>query len=224
MLSSPFWAAGLKSRRAFGQVVTADLDTAKTLLVEGLEVLRLLDEHYYMSWMLGHQSRIAAREGRLEDAIDLFSQSRSRAQEIDYLRGVQTVSAGLGEVNVAAGHFEAAESAFEEGLAAAEQMSMIREMLGMVTKCAKVQAAMGEKLEAVEMLATVLAEPASTEQLFTDTSPINQIATEALEDIEKDLDPDEYSAAYAKGSSRPYDVLVKEVLDSRSRSRDGSPT
>ena len=214
-LSSPFWAPGHKSRRAFGALVTGDLGTAKTLLVEGMEVLRLLDEHYYMSWMLGHQGRIAAREGRLEDAIDLFGQSMNRARQIGYLRGVQTASAGLGEVNVAAGHFEAAESAFEEGLAAAEQMSMIREMLSMVTKCAKVQAAVGEKLDAVEMLATVLAEPASTQQLFTDTSPINQIATEALENIEKDLDPSEYSAAYARGAARRYDVLVKNVLDNR---------
>ena len=52
-LGSPFWGAGLKSRRAFGALVTGDLETAKRLLREGLEVCRLLGEHYYMSWMLG---------------------------------------------------------------------------------------------------------------------------------------------------------------------------
>ena len=216
-LGPPFWAAGLKSRRAFGALVTGDIDTAKRLLDEGLTVCQRLDEHYYMSWMLGHQGRIAAREGRLEDAVDSFSSSLDRARELGYLRGVQVASAGLGQVNVAAGNFEAAETAYIEGLAAAEQMSMIREMLGMVTMCAKVRGAIGQQSEAVEMLATVLAEPASAQQLFTDESPINQIATETLEDIEKDLDPVEYSDAYSRGSTRTYDVLVKNVLDSRSR-------
>jgi len=216
-LASPFWAAGLKSRRAFVALVMGELATAKRLLVEGLEVCQSLDERYYMSWMLGHQARIAAREGRLDDAIELFSRSVDRAQGIGYLRGVQVSSVGLGEANVAAGNVEEAEAAFVTSLAAAEQTSMVREMLGIVAKCAEVRAVMGSNTEAVEMLATVLAEPASTQQLFTDNIPINQFATETLVEIEKELDPDDYSAAFGRGSARPYDELVKSVLDGVSR-------
>jgi len=216
-LGSPFWAAGLKSRRAFVALVTGDLDTAKKLLEEGLEVCQALNEHYYVSWMLGHQARIARREGRVDDAIDLFTQGLRRAQEIGYLRGVQISSVGLGEANIDAGDLVGAETAFITSLAAAEQASMVREMLGLVTKCAEVRAEMGLKLEAVEMLATVLAEPGSSQQLFTDNIPIDQFAQEALGEIEKDVDPGEYSAAYGRGAARGYGDLVKNVLDPAAR-------
>jgi predicted ATPase/class 3 adenylate cyclase len=216
-LGSPFWAAGLKSRRAFVALVTGDLDTAKKLLEEGLEVCQSLNEHYYVSWMLGHQARIARREGRVDDAIDLFTQGLRRAQEIGYLRGVQVSSVGLGEANIDAGELVGAETAFITSLAAAEQASMVREMLGLVTKCAEVRAEMGLKLEAVEMLATVLAEPGSSQQLFTDNIPIDQFAQEALDEIEKDVDPGEYSAAYGRGAARGYGDLVKNVLDTVAR-------
>lgn len=212
-LESPFWAAGLKSRRAFGALVTGDLETAKRLLEEGLEVCRVLDEHYYMSWMLGHQARIAGREGRLDHAIDLFSQALARAEDLGYKRGVQISSVGLGEAHLVAGNFVEAENAFLTSLAAAEQMSMIRELLGIVSKCAQVRAVMGSNVEAVEMLATVVAEPLSSQQLFTDNIPINQFATETLGEIEKGLEADDYLAAYQKGTARPYETLVKSVLD-----------
>ena len=212
-LGSPFWGAGLKSRRAFGALVTGDLETAKRLLREGLEVCRLLGEHYYMSWMLGHQARISAREGRIEDAIDLFGRSLSRSEDLGYKRGVQVSSAGLGGAQLAAGNLVEAESAFLTSLAAAEQMSMIREMLGLVAKCAHVRAAMGSNAEAVEMLATVVSEPLSSQQLFTDNIPTNQFAEETLGEIEKDLSSDDYSAAYQRGTERAYESLVKSVLD-----------
>jgi len=212
-LDSPFWAASLKSRRAFGALATGDLGTARVLLEEGLEVCQQLDEHYYLSWMLGHQGRIAAAEGRVHDAVDLFGRALVRAKQIEYMRGVQIASVGLGEANIAAGNLEEAEAAFITSLAAAEQMSMVREVLGLVTKCATVRADMGSAEEAVEMLATVLAEPASNQQLFTDDMPIDQYATEKLGEIEKDLDPEVFSAAYSRGRARPYGDLIKSVLD-----------
>lgn len=213
-LDSPFRAASLKSRRAFGALATGDVDTARVLLDEGLEVCQRLGEHYYTSWMLGHQGRIARAEGRVDDAVELFGRSLSRAEEIGYMRGVQVSSLGLGESNIAAGNLEEAETAFLTSLAAAEQVSMVREMLGLVTKCATVRAYMGSAEEAVEMLATVLAEPASNQQLFTDDVPIDQFAKETLDEIEKDLDPDVFAAAYSRGTERPYGDLIKSVLDS----------
>ena len=212
-LDSPFWAAGLKSRRAFGALATGDVDTARALLDEGLEVCQRLGEHYYTSWMLGHQGRIARAEARVDDAVDLFGRALARAKEIGYMRGVQVSSLGLGEANIAAGNLDEAETAFLTSLAAAEQMSMVREMLGLVTKCATVRADMGSKEEAVEMLATVLAEPASNQQLFTDDVPIDQFAKGVLSEIEKDLGPEAFSVAYSRGTERPYGDLVNSVLD-----------
>ena len=125
--------------------------------------------------------------------------------------------AGLAEANVAAGDLRAGEAAYIGSLAAAERVSMVREMLGMMTKIARIRADVGQKLEAVELLATVLAEPRNVQRLFTDNAPIHEIASAVLTELQKELDPNEYSAAHARGTSRPYDVAAKELIESPTR-------
>jgi hypothetical protein len=119
---------------------------------------------------------------------------------------------GLGEANVAADRFKAAEQAFIEGMATAEKMGMVTDMLGMMTKIAKVRAVMGRPVEAVEMLATVLAQPISTQQPLTDNTPIKDSAARALDDLRDALGPEERSAALARGTSTPFEVAAKELI------------
>lgn len=90
---------------------------------------------------------------------------------------------------------------------------MVRDVLGMMTKVAKVRALRGQPFEAVELLATVLAEPTSVHQPFVDNTPISETASAALSELEEELDAKEYSTAHARGSERPYDVAGKELLD-----------
>ena len=92
-------------------------------------------------------------------------------RDLGYIRGTMVNLEGLGDANIAAGRFEAAEQAFIEGMATADKMGMVRDMLGMMAKIAKVRAARGLPAEAVEMLATVLAQPISAQQPFTDNTP-----------------------------------------------------
>ena len=82
----------------------------------------------------------------------------------------------------------------------------------MMTKVAKVRAHQGNLTGAVELLASVLVEPTSTRQPFTDSTPINEAATTLLSDLETKLDPEVYAAAYAKGAACPYDVAVRQLF------------
>ena len=125
-----------------------------------------------------------------------------------------------------AGKLEAAETAFVEGIATSEQMGLVREMLAMITKVARIRAATGDEREAVEILATILAEPSSAEHpigMFESTT-IAEAASAAMADLQKELDPDEFSSAHAAGTSRPYDVVAKELIESRATPRHGSPS
>jgi hypothetical protein len=120
---------------------------------------------------------------------------------------------GLGEANVAAGRFEAAEQSFIEGVAtAADKMGMVREMLGMMAKIAKVRAALRRPEDAVEMLATVLAQPMSAQQPFADNTPIKNTAAEVLDDLRDWLSPAERSAALARGTSTRFEVAAEEMM------------
>jgi predicted ATPase/class 3 adenylate cyclase len=207
-----FWSAAMRNWRSFGAVLSGDLATATKLLPEALAVFEPIDEHYFMCWTLWLRAMIATQEGRPQDAIDLHTRQVNTCREIGYMRGTMVALEGLGEANVAAGEFEAAEQAFVEGMATADKMGMVRDMLGLMAKIAKVRAAVGRDTEAVEMLATVLAEPSSALQPFSSNTPIRDIAAEALEELRGTLDAAAYSEALARGTSTPFEVAAKELM------------
>jgi hypothetical protein len=169
-----------------------------------------------LSLNLNHQAQAARGEDRIDDAIDLFSRSAQIASRLGGLRVLQLSSTGLGDANVAARKFSAAESAFTESLATAEQMGLVREMLSLITKIAKAQAATGQKREAVEMLATVLAEPISLQHALFESATIADYALATLTELKEDLDPDEYAAAQVAGTSRSYGDVSKDLIESLS--------
>ena len=93
-------------------------------------------------------------------------------------------------------------------------MGMIREMLQVIVNVAKVRVSTGRRSEAVELLATVVAEPASSQQTVWETVSIGETASEALGELQLDMDPDEYTAAYEAGTAKQYGVAVKGLIDS----------
>jgi predicted ATPase len=207
-----FWSAAARNWRAFGAVLSGDFATASRLLPEAYDVLEPLDERFYMCWNLWLQAMMATQQDRPQDAISLYARQVSTCRDFGYMRGTMVALEGLGEANVGAGRFEAAETAFVEAMATADKMGMVREMLGLMAKIAKVRALRGQTAAAVELLATVLAEPTSAQQPFTANTPIKDIAAEALEGLRDALSHEGYSAAVDRGSSTPFDVAAKELM------------
>ena len=211
-LDSPFWTAMMKQWRGGAALMAGDTATARSLFLEGMEVYQQLGEQYFMSANLNHQAYAAMGEGRIEDAIDLFGRSAHKARQLGGLRIIQLSSTGLGDAHLTAGALEEAEVAFIESLSTSEQMGMVQEMLSLMSKIAKVRAATGKNRQAVEMLATVLAESMSKQHAVFQSATIAEDATEALAELQAELDPDDYSAAME--SPRAYDVVAKELIDS----------
>ncbi|MDP8929681.1 MAG: AAA family ATPase [Actinomycetota bacterium] len=212
-LDQPFWIAAMKNWRAAAAILASDNRTAMQLLPESMEVLNERQDHYFMTWNLWLQARIATQEGRFDDAISLFTRQVNRAQEVGYLRAEMVALEGLGQANLAAGQLAAAERAFIESLAMAEQMGMVQDMLGMMTEVARVWAGMDRSLDAVEMLATIIAEPISAQQPLAANTPIRDTASGILNELREQLDQRDYQAAYALGTARSFDVATKVLLD-----------
>ncbi|MEP6665383.1 MAG: NB-ARC domain-containing protein [Nocardioidaceae bacterium] len=209
-----FWSAGMRNWRSFGAVLDGDLGTAEWLIPQAFEVFERRGEHFFMCWNLWLQAMIATQQARPLEAIDLHTRQVANCREIGYMRGTMVALEGLGEANVAAGMFDAAEKAFVDGIATADKMGMVRDMLGMMVKIAKVRAAVERSSEAVEMLSTVCAEPRSALQPFTANTPIRAMADAALNDCRTALGPEEYAEAMARGASTPFEVAVKELMGS----------
>jgi tetratricopeptide (TPR) repeat protein len=211
-MDRPFWVGVHLGWKAAALIITGDVAVGKRFLDEEFELLTQNGDQFFISFNYGHQARIATQEGRLEDAVDLFTRSVDVTRELGHTRGMQFGLHSLGEAHLAVGNLEAAETAFTESLAAAEQMGMLREMLGMIAKIATVRALTGRKVDAVELNATVVADPGSAQLLLTAAETIGEGATAVLATLEAEMDPDEYAVAHARGTSTAYDVAAKELI------------
>jgi predicted ATPase/class 3 adenylate cyclase len=215
-LGDPFLAAGFKNWRGGAALFAGDFDTARQRLVEGMAVYERIGERYWLSANLQHQAQVATAEGRTGDAVDLYGRSTDTAREIGAVRVLQMSAAGLGDANLADGNYETAEGAYVQSLATSEQMGMVHSMLSLITKIAGVRAATGHEREAIELLASVLADPASDQQAVFDSGPIGEAATATLDELRRRVPPEEFAAAEAAGAAVPYDVAAKQLIASRS--------
>jgi predicted ATPase/class 3 adenylate cyclase/tetratricopeptide (TPR) repeat protein len=211
--SEPLWSAGLRNWRSFAAVVAEDFETVARLVPEAYAVLESIGDHYFMTWNLWLQALLAMGQGRAADAIELYERQVAVTEDIAYRRGRVVALEGLGDARSAAGQSEAAIAAFAEGMAAADKMGMVRDLLGMMTKIGRVKAGGDEQVEAVELLATVCAEPISAQQLFTAAIPIRDIAGEVLADLRLSLGDETYDAAHRRGAERPYEAVAKQLMD-----------
>lgn len=211
-LADRFWVSSLRDWRAFAAMLAGDVDTATRLIDEAIEAVEGTEEYWVTFWNLWLRAMIATQQGRAEDAIALYTEQLELIRGLSYVRGTMVSLDGLGEANLAAGRLDAAGVAFIDGAGAAWRLGMVRDVLSMMTKLARVWSLQGRAADAVELLATVIAEPASAQQPFTENIPVEETARAALGPLEVEVDADAYATAFAAGSGRPYDVALKELL------------
>lgn len=208
-----YWVAGAKNWRCLAAVQAQDLETASCLANEVRALFDKRHDHYFITWTLLLQASIAVAQDRMDDANAVYTKAVGVCEEIGYPRGTMLSQEGLGKTNLAQGNLIAARKAFTESLAVAEKTSMITDLLGMMAKVGNVSGLMGDVELAVEVLATVLAHPLSGGHTITDPQTAAELASEPMERFRKQLSPETFDAAMQRGSTRPYEVVVKELLD-----------
>lgn len=211
-LDNKLWVSVLKNWMSFGYVNIGNPDAALVLLAEARIEYETYGEHYFMTWALWVEALIAVDAGRTKDALTLAAKQVERASEIGYPRGLVVAQEIVGDANVAIGVFEDAESAYVDSLRTAEQMGMVRDMLGHISKIARVRSSIGRVEDAVEMLAMVQKNPNSSGQLFGSADSIRHQADAALEVLRSTMDSAEFEAAVERGSTTMFDETVNEIL------------
>jgi ATP/maltotriose-dependent transcriptional regulator MalT len=206
------WAIGMVNYEAMGLMMQGDLATASRILEEADVVLAELDETFMRPWNLSIQAMIAMMQGRVADAIDLQNRQVEIARGAGYPRAVAIALDGLGASYAAAGDLGEASDALLRGLDLYVQVGLVVEQASVAVKIAGVQARMGDDEVAVELLASVLADPISSRQSPMDQTVIEDLATAALAESEDRLEPDVYAAAHARGAAMALAVKVKELL------------
>lgn len=215
-----FWVAGLKTLEAFALLAAGDVEHARRLLDESRERLEPSGELFYMSWNFGHRARLAMREDRPDDAVELFSQSADRARRLGSLRTLQVALFGLGDARLATGDPVDAGRAYVESLGAAERTGMVPEMLATIVRIARAMAANGETGEAVELLAMIEAERDSAGQLFTEGESVEATAFAALAELEPAFDQAEFAELRTTGAQLRYRSVVKQLVETVGSTQD----
>ena len=168
---------------------------------------------YVRGFNLAHRAQLAFADGRREAAIDLFRESVANSRLVGFHRGIEFASSLLADGLQAAGDMEGAANALGEALDVAERTSMVPEMLKGLRRVAAIYAVTGREAEAVELLASVLAEPESHKQQWMEGASIHELAQAQLDELESQMDPDESARASETGAAKPFRVAVKELTD-----------
>lgn len=75
-----------------------DFDTSESMLLAAMEIFESLDEpHWHYSANLQHRAQAARQQGKLDDAIDLFTRSLKEGRKIGTMRILQMSSTGSGD-------------------------------------------------------------------------------------------------------------------------------
>jgi predicted ATPase/class 3 adenylate cyclase len=208
-------SALLKAWHGLSELQLGNIDTATRVYDESERVLSPLDEYWARSWNALGMAIVASTQNQAHDGIEILKRMVFRAEEIGYRRATQAGLQFLGEAQLSVDEFDAADTSFLESLAMSDEMSQVVEKAGLLKRVAQVRAEMGKTDEAVAILASVLGDPISNQSMLADTVSIIEMTKAALADLEQTLEPDDYSAAYARGNARTVEVTAKELLTAR---------
>lgn len=211
-LDDQVWARGIDNWRSFALILEGRFQEATETLSGTMEHYVATDEHYFMTWALWLQALTANHEGRIEDAIELYRRQGDRSREIGYLRGQVESYSGLGDATAVIGRHPEAMVAYVDALRISEQMGMVPDMFGLLSKIAGVQFAMGNGEDAVELLTLVIDDPMSTRHPFSINVPIRDAATEVLESIRPTMDAGAFRSAEDAGRVATFDAVVNTYL------------
>lgn len=207
-----WWATEMSVWLGGAEMSLQRLDVAASIFDEAELVYVRLGEHRARAWNLMGIGIVALLEGRPDDAIAVLGEMVRVSKEIGYRRAIQGALQYLGDAHLAAGDPDAAEVVFLEGLAMAQQMGQVLEMAGMLIRVAQARAATGKLEEAVTILASVVADPATGRHLIVESNPVSELAGDILDGLSEKLGPEPYSAARAAGTARTVEVTAKENL------------
>jgi tetratricopeptide (TPR) repeat protein len=197
---------------AFGDLRIAPPEVAAAKLEEGDAILAAAGEHRARTWTLLGLALIDGMEGRHRDAIVRLEEVVKLAKDIGYRRGIQAGLQYLGEALVNAGDARASEAAFLESLAMSEDMGQSLEMAGTITRLASAYSKTGQEEKAVEVLASVLADPSTETSLLAEESTVAATARHLLDELRNSINGDTFEAACARGAALPVQVTAKQLL------------
>ena len=173
-----------------------------------------IGDYFGFVWAALVRGQVALSQGHYAEARPFYERSLKAAQTLNYRRPTQQSYDNLGDIAFYLGELDQAEKYFRLSLEISEETGQTREMLGTLYDVARVWAAQGKQTEALQLLAVVLHHPLrNLASLLRNERTILSEAAERLRvDLEADLEPERYQAAWAQGRARQLEAVVAGLL------------
>jgi predicted ATPase/class 3 adenylate cyclase len=197
---------------AFGDLRIHPPDIARAKLEKGDSILAAAGEQRARTWTVLGIALIDGMTGRHDDEIARMREVVRLAKNLGYPRGIQAGLQYLGEALVKAGDPAASEPVFLESLAMSEDMGQSLEMAGTLMRIASAYAQTGKESRAVELLASVLADPSAEKPQLAEESTVGDTAQELLDQLRGSVDAGSFEEARARGAAVSVQVAAKQLL------------
>lgn len=215
-MGSKWWEANSLNWLATGSLEAQALDDASRYARASAE---MFDEIGVRSiWPGQLLAEVAAGRGDYVQAKELYQLALQTALASNFRRGVQQICNNLGLVNYLLEEFEEAQAYYLQSLRIAFENGQTREVLGDLKNIARTWVALDKRAEAIHLLAVVLRDPAAAQKqhgTFTQTS-IYDDAERLRAELEVELPPEGYAAAWRRGQALGLETVVDEILEQAS--------
>lgn len=210
------WGAGISlNYRATALVGQQRYAEAQAEADQALQIFsQEIGDYYGLTWAALVRGHVALARQAYAEARPFYERSLQAALALNYRRTTQQSYDNLGDVAFHLGELAEAERYFRLSLEISEETGQTREMIGTLHDLARVWAAQGKKVEAVELLAVVLHHPLSNLPLLLrmEETTLREVAERLRARLEADLDPERYRVAWARGSTRQLEAVVTGLL------------
>jgi predicted ATPase/class 3 adenylate cyclase len=142
-----------------------------------------------------------------------FLRGMQAAEEINYLRLMQRAYDGLGTSALMEHDVQQARQFFLKSLRISQECGQTREMLAALLDLASVHIAQGKLGDALQLLAVVIAHPASEQNSLNHPEPLRDEAEKLRTQIETQLDQTSYRSAWEAGGRQSLAQVVAQILD-----------
>ncbi len=209
---------------AFGDMRFRPLEVARAKMEKIDSILAAAGEMRGRTWTVFGIGLIDGMTGRHDDEILRMRETVRLAKNLGDPRGIQAGLPYLGEALVKAGDPAASEPVFLESLAMSEDMGQSLEMAATLTHIASAYAQTEKETEAIELLASVLADPSAIKSQLAEETTIGDTARELLDQLRGSVDAVSFEEARLRGSSVSVQVAAKQLLAESSSVNGRRPT
>ena len=205
-----WWVLNGLSLVCSGSLVLGDLERAtETVELYG----SLVDDPWNRYWQGQARAGLELAHGDLAAALAIYESLLEPLLEISYPRGLQYTYTNMGRTSFQLEQLEEAETSYGMSLLYCFETGQMRETLANLTDIARVWSAQGRNREAIQMLATVLQQPEIEQNALFRPTTIREEADALRGQLESEVDPMEYQAAWDKGTGENMDDAVLRIIE-----------